>query len=215
MDDVRTTWQLLQRLVPCLLTGKALRERHVAQHAGAFEGVRRNLQHWHELLERERPIFALERMLDESGLRDFWGRQEHGKKRQSNLLELARLFGLYDDDTLAPREAMLNVANLASLGNDLDRYLEGEDKVFLLTVHQAKGLEFDTVFIAGATDRQFPSARSAREGRLDEEHRLFYVAMTRARRRLFITHHRKDGEDRPQTPSRFLASIPEGLRHDL
>jgi ATP-dependent DNA helicase UvrD/PcrA len=215
MDDIQATWQLLQRLVPCLLTGKALRERHVVQLAGAFEGVRRNLQTWHELLERERPIFLLERVLDESGLRDFWGRQQQGKKRQANLLELARLFGLYDDDALAPREAMLNVANIASLGNDLDRYVEGEDKVFLLTVHQAKGLEFDTVFIAGATDRQFPSARSAREGRLDEEHRLFYVAMTRARRRLFITHHRKDGEDRPQTPSRFLGSIPEGLRQDV
>ena len=214
-DDVRTTWQLLQRLVPSLLTGKALRERQVAQLAGAFDGVSRSLQKWRGLLERERPIFVLEKVLDESGLREFWGRQEQGRKRQANLLDLARLFGLYDDGTLAPREAMLNVANIASLGNDLDRHVEGEDKVFLLTVHQAKGLEFDTVFIAGATDRQFPSARSAKEGRLDEEHRLFYVAMTRARRRLFITHHRKDGQDRPQTPSRFLASIPEELRHDL
>ena len=215
MDDVQTTWQLLQRLMPCLLLGKGLRERHVAQLAGAFAEVRESLQRWDALLERERPIFVLERLLDESGLRDFWGRQEQGKKRQANLLELARLFGLYDDGTLSPREAMLNVANIAALGNDLDRYVEGEEKVFLLTVHQAKGLEFDTVFIAGATDRQFPSGRSVKEGRLDEEQRLFYVAMTRARRRLFITHHRRDGQDRPQTPSRFLSSIPEGLRHEL
>jgi DNA helicase-2/ATP-dependent DNA helicase PcrA len=217
MDDVRTTWQLLQRLVPCLLTGKALRERSVAELASGFDGVRRSLQAWHELLERERPGVVLKQILDDSGLRAFWGEQEEGKERQDHLRELEKVFSAkpFDDDALAPREAMLNAANLASLGNDLDRYVEGEDKVFLLTVHQAKGLEFDTVFIAGATDRQFPSARSVREGREDEEHRLFYVAMTRARRRLFITHHRRDGEDRPQTPSRFLASIPEGLRQDI
>ena len=215
MDDVRTTWQLLQRLMPCLLTAKAQRERCVVQFGDAFAGISRRLRRWRGLLERERPIFVLEKILDDSGLRDYWARQEQGKKRQVNLLDLGRLFGLYDDGTLAPREAMLNAANIASLGNEVDRYIEGEEKVFLLTVHQAKGLEFDTVFIAGATDRQFPSARSTREGRLDEEHRLFYVAMTRARRRLFITHHRKDNQNRAQFPSRFLASIPEELRCEL
>ncbi len=213
--DVRATWHLLQRLLPCLLKSRAQRERCVAEYAPAFAGLSASLRQWRQLLERERPVFVLEKVLDGSGLREHWARQPEGKKRLANLMHLARLFGVHDDPSLSPREAMLNVANLAALGNELDRHVEGEEKVFLLTVHQAKGLEFDTVFIAFATDGQFPSARSEREGRLDEEHRLFYVAMTRARRRLFISHHRRDGRDRPQQPSRFLDSIPEGLRFDL
>ncbi len=213
-DDVKATWHLLQRLVPPLLMTRPQRERFVAQYAPAFAGLNDSLRRWRALLDRERPVFVLEKVLDESGLRDYWGRQENGKKRLANLMELARLFGVYDDGTLPPREALLNVVHLAALGNEVDRYVEGEEKVYLLTVHQAKGLEFDTVFIAGATDRQFPSSRSEKEGHLDEEHRLFYVAMTRARRRLFISHHLCD-HDKPQQPSRFLASIPEHLRRSL
>ena len=81
----------------------------------------------------------------------------------------------------------------------------------MLTVHQAKGLEFDALFIAGATDNEFPSWRSQREGRLEEEHRLFYVAMTRARQRLFVSHHRSDGRGRKQKSSRYLDFIPGDL----
>jgi DNA helicase-2/ATP-dependent DNA helicase PcrA len=212
-DDVKTTWHLLQRLIVPLLTTRPQRERFVAEYAPAFAGLNESLRRWRTLLDVDRPVFLLEKMLDESGLRDYWGRQENGKKRLANLMELARLFGIYDDGTLAPREAMLNVVHLAALGNEVDRYVEGEERVYLLTVHQAKGLEFDTVFIAGATDRQFPSSRSEKEGRLDEELRLFYVAMTRARRRLFISHHLRDDRDKPQQPSRFLASIPGHLLH--
>ena len=96
------------------------------------------------------------------------------------MLELAYLFGRYDDPHLPPDEALRSIAHMASLGVEADRYLEMEEKVFVLTVHQAKGLEFDAVFLAGATDNEFPSRRSQQEGRLEEEHRLFYVAMTRA-----------------------------------
>ncbi|MFM8421198.1 MAG: ATP-dependent helicase, partial [Verrucomicrobiota bacterium] len=63
-----------------------------------------------------------------------------------------------------------------------------DERLRLSTVHQAKGLEFDTVFVAGASDDQFPSRRSVREGREPEEHRLFYVAASRAKQRLFFTY---------------------------
>jgi DNA helicase-2/ATP-dependent DNA helicase PcrA len=91
----------------------------------------------------------------------------------------------------------------------MDRYLQAEDRVFVLTVHQAKGLEFDTVFLAGATDEDFPSWHSQQQDdRLAEEHRLFYVAMTRPRRRLIITHTRQDARGRPRAASRFVSLIP-------
>jgi DNA helicase-2/ATP-dependent DNA helicase PcrA len=102
---------------------------------------------------------------------------------------------------------------LAALGQDTDQYAAGEDRVALLTVHQAKGLEFDTVFVAQACEGEFPSQRSVSEGRLDEEHRLFYVAVTRARRRLYCTWSRWRQGGGKLAPSRYLAYLrAEGTR---
>jgi DNA helicase-2/ATP-dependent DNA helicase PcrA len=214
LDDVRTTWQLLQRLVPCLLAGRDRRQRAVAQHAHAFAPLAGRLRAWRELLERERPIFLLNWVIDDAKLREHWGAQNHGTRRVANLHELGRLFGEYDDRSLPPREALLHLVHLAALGSDVDRHVDADDRVFLLTVHQAKGLEFDAVFLAGATDREFPSYRSVQEGRMAEEHRLFYVAMTRARRQLFISYPRRDDRSRPQKPSRFLDALPTALVED-
>ena len=102
-----------------------------------------------------------------------------------------------------------------------DRGGDARGRVQLMTIHAAKGLEFDTVFIAGADDGSIPHARSLAddEANLEEERRLFYVAATRARRRLFITcpgmRRRRVGGGRPEEhatePSRFLQEIPADL----
>jgi DNA helicase II / ATP-dependent DNA helicase PcrA len=215
MADVRATWLLLQRLLPALLSTRPARQEATARFSGAFRLLARRVEKWRRLAEKERPIFTLNRLLDESGLLEHWRKQDGGTRRVGRLHELAQLFGQYDDLSLPPREALLNLTHLAALGNEMDRYLESEDKVLLLTAHQAKGLEFDTVFIAGATDRQFPSSRSVREGRVSEEHRLFYVAMTRARSRLIISYHEENGEGKRQGPSRFLDLLPPEACQDL
>ena len=86
------------------------------------------------------------------------------------------------------------------------------DAVQLMTLHSAKGLEFDTVFLAGMEEGLFPHSRSADDpARLEEERRLCYVGMTRARRTLCLTHaesRRLHGEVLPAIPSRFIAEIP-------
>lgn len=215
MDDVKATAELLRRLWPDLRQGQAARQRVTARFASAFRPVAKRLEEWGQLVERERPMFALNVLLDETGLRAYWGQQDQGAKRLSRLYELGQLFGERDDGRLSPREALANLVHLAALGNEMDRYLESENKVLLLTAHQAKGLEFDTVFIAGATDRQFPSLRSVREGRLSEEHRLFYVAMTRARCRLIISYHTFNGDGKRQEASRFLNVLPSEVCQEL
>lgn len=86
-----------------------------------------------------------------------------------------------------------------------------EDAVQLMTVHAAKGLEFPVVFIVGAEQGIFPHERSISEGNKEEERRLFYVAVTRAKQRLFITHsmiRQRYGDIIRQVPSEFLKSIP-------
>jgi superfamily I DNA/RNA helicase len=91
-------------------------------------------------------------------------------------------------------------------------------RLSLMTVHAAKGLEFDVVFVVGMEEGIFPDRRCMEEGQLEEERRLAYVAITRAERRLYLSHarrrrslHRVAENDR----SRFLDEIPEELIHSL
>ncbi len=89
-----------------------------------------------------------------------------------------------------------------------------EGVVTLMTLHNAKGLEYPIVFIAGCEDGVFPHSRAIEEGALEEERRLFYVGITRAMRQLYLTHTRKRavfGAPTPGRPSRFLAEIPGDL----
>ena len=101
-----------------------------------------------------------------------------------------------------------------SLDRDKDDTEEARDVVPLITMHSCKGLEFPHVYIAGVEDGLIPHSRSKVEGTLDEERRLFYVAITRAQASLSMSHceHRKKyGEQIPCHPSPFLKEIPEEL----
>lgn len=91
-----------------------------------------------------------------------------------------------------------------------------EDKVNLMTIHSAKGLEFPVCFIVGAEDHLIPHEKSMEETGIEEERRLMYVAMTRAKRYLIISMARQRkrlGKDYPSLPSRFLFEIPKDLLH--
>lgn len=137
-------------------------------------------------------------------------------------------------------EAQSHIDNLQELGNvieqkeklvegplDLESFLEevglltDDDKtkdikesVTLMTLHNSKGLEFDTVFICGMENGLFPSFQSIEEGNVEEERRLAYVGMTRAMKKLILTFVRKRrvwGKDQYNPPSCFLSEIPEEL----
>ena len=204
MDDVVTTVELLDRLMANLRDGAAVRRDAVKQNGSKFQSLARRIAHWRERMEVERPHELLKRILDESGLLNHYNEEDDAQKRLANLAELVRIAARNDPAHLPPREAFLQILNMASLGNDVERQADEEDRVLILTVHQAKGLEFDTVFVANATDDEFPSRRSQREGRQTEEHRLFYVALSRARKRLFISWPRVNQWNYKQLPSRFI-----------
>jgi DNA helicase-2/ATP-dependent DNA helicase PcrA len=103
----------------------------------------------------------------------------------------------------------------ASLVADLDSLDPDADGITLMTLHNAKGLEFPIVFITGLEDGLFPLARAYDDPpMLAEERRLFYVGITRAERKLYLTHarsRRRNGETMPSIPSSFLATIPAAL----
>lgn len=114
-------------------------------------------------------------------------------------------------ETLSPLAAFLTHAALESGDNQAQA---GQDAVQLMTVHAAKGLEFDCVFVTGLEEGLFPSERSLSdyEG-LEEERRLMYVAITRARKRLYLSHSQTrllHGQTRYNVKSRFFDELPEG-----
>ena len=146
-------------------------------------------------------------ILDESGYTAMLqaDRSAESAGRLENLAELTR--AMEDYETLG---AFLEHVSLV-MDNDADAQAE---KVTIMTIHAAKGLEFDTVFLAGWEEGVFPSQRALDEGgnaSLEEERRLAYVAITRARRKCFIFHaanRRIYGQWTSSIPSRFVAELP-------
>jgi DNA helicase-2/ATP-dependent DNA helicase PcrA len=101
-----------------------------------------------------------------------------------------------------------------------DRHVDPDSEAIkLTTVHQAKGLEYDVVFVIGLADGQFPGRRSVEAGDVEEERRLFYVAVTRARNELYLSYPKIASRPGPggmvNTPSRFLLELSPGLYQEL
>jgi len=208
IGDVLATEQLLARLIVPLREHALQRREAVISHGGHFAVLAKQLAEWRSMAATRRPQETLGEILATSGLVEWYRKQDSGELRVQNLVDLCAMFERYDDPSLPPDLSTEAVLEISSLGNDADRYLQKEDRVLLLTVHQAKGLEFPTVILAAATDNEFPAWLAQKEGRLTEEHRLFYVGASRARRRLIFTWHRQNGFGRPQEPSRYLRKLP-------
>ena len=164
--------------------------------------------HWRELSEQITPSELLRTVIAESGYEDMLQKDRSAESagRLENLTELARALEEYD--TLG------DFLEHVSLVMDNERANEGE-KVTIMTMHAAKGLEFDHVFLPGWEEGVFPSQRAIDEGglaSLEEERRLAYVAITRAKRRCSIFHaanRRIYGQWTSSIPSRFIEELPE------
>lgn len=167
-------------------------------------------------VEKDKPADVLRFVIERSGLKDHLEKgSDDDMERLLNIEELVSLASKYD--SLPPQEGMEKLLEEASLSSDekeIDDVKTGAVK--LLTVHSAKGLEFDSVFVAGLEEGLFPIVRdgktSAEES--EEERRLFYVAVTRARKRLFLSwaHSRMIyGSREINSPSSFLLDIESHL----
>jgi DNA helicase II / ATP-dependent DNA helicase PcrA len=156
----------------------------------------------------------LDAVLEDSGYRAMLADgSEEGEERWANLLELRSVTTRYDD--LTPDDALDRFLEETALVADQDSYEVGADAVTLITLHAAKGLEFPVVFIGGLEEGVFPHSRSLDdEKQLEEERRLAYVGITRAKRRLFLSHAARRatwGQGGLSVPSRFLFEIPAEL----
>ena len=191
------------------LTGKA------GQTVGAFIRLVENLRQ--ETAKLPLPEI-IEHVIEQSGLAQHYRVEKEGQERLENLDELINAAATFVDDEGAIGEggALASFLAHASLEAGEHQAGEGQEAVQLMSVHAAKGLEFDVVFITGLEQGLFPHENSVNQGRegLEEERRLMYVAVTRARRRLYVSCAQTrmlHGQTRYCVPSSFLEEIPEQL----
>jgi DNA helicase II / ATP-dependent DNA helicase PcrA len=194
--------------------------------------ARNALMAFHALIDalaeetRELPLKdKIDHVLMRSGLRAHYAAESKGSldSRTDNLDELVSVASRFvqrdDDEEAAALSELVAFLAYASLEAGEGQTQSGEDGVQLMTLHSAKGLEFPLVFLAGLEEGLFPNAKSAEEvGRLEEERRLAYVGITRARQKLVLSYaeaRRIHGMDMYGIPSRFLREIPAALLNEV
>jgi DNA helicase II / ATP-dependent DNA helicase PcrA len=153
--------------------------------------------------------------IEESGIQKMYAdKTEEARERLGNVRELVNLAAKYENETPPLGiEKILEEAALQSEQDQLDMEKE-RNGISLMTVHSAKGLEFDAVFIVGLEQGLFPSLRNDADRDPEEERRLFYVALTRARKHLFLSYaaeRSKYGTRENAMPSEFLSDIDARL----
>jgi len=211
LDPVVSPRSLWSRLV------RAVDERLLPARAVAALGAFRDLiATLTDVARRDSVSITIGKVLDQSGylqdLRD--ERSEDAEARIENLMELVSAAREYESRDAEP--SLGGFVDQLSLLSDIDEEQGSRDaRIWLMTLHSAKGLEFPVVFIAGLEDGLFPHSRSREDGEeLEEERRLCYVGMTRARTRLVLTgaaRRRVFGEYQASEPSRFLDEVPSEL----
>jgi DNA helicase-2/ATP-dependent DNA helicase PcrA len=194
----------LSEAAAMLIAGGGLKGRVKEQVDELLRGFAR----WRAMLDKDGHVVTVATMLDESGYTDMWQQDKSPEApgRLENLKELVR--------ALADFETLAGFLDHVSLVMENDENAEG-DRVSLMTLHGAKGLEFDTVFLPGWEEGLFPNQRALDEGgvkSLEEERRLAYVGLTRARHRAIVSHaanRRIYANWQSSIPSRFIEELPD------
>jgi len=197
----------------------------LAQRGGLATGAKKCVLAFRELIEglREKaktaaPSEVAEEVLARSGYARMLDEDDSAESdaRKQNLQELIGSILDYEAEAVAAGQVgtLSGYLERVTLSSDIDA-MEDAPRVSMMTVHAAKGLEFDTVFITGMEDEIFPfkGPDPKRNEDIEEERRLAYVAVTRARERLFVTHAARRmifGNTRFGVPSRFLSDFPTG-----
>jgi len=199
-DEGLTLWEAMRKLTE----SDILRSKQ----SQALRGFVQLMEELKELSNRLPPSVLAEEVLKRSGyLMELKGSPD-GEERLGNLRELLGLIAEYERQG---GQGLSGFLERVALLSEADQYRGEAGRVALMTLHASKGLEFDCVFIVGLEEDLLPHGRSVAEGMLEEERRLLYVGMTRARRRLYLSlaHQRTlYGSLMMGGPSRFISELP-------
>ena len=182
--------------------------RGAKEKVASFRGILAEIA---QVAREKKPSETIRFVLSKSGMGDVFKRGgEDEKERLENVKELVTLATKYD--RLPQGEGIPKLLEDAALASDQDELEKKNDAVRLMTVHASKGLEFSYVFITGLEDGLFPHERNDEAADDEEERRLFYVALTRARKKIFLSYAAVRtifGAQRMSVPSEFITDISE------
>lgn len=211
LDDVKATAYLLvyairNNIQPTTLERIAL----MGNHLKSFKYISEKLNDLIKASNDMRPYEIIDYILENFPLENVYGKEERISKVQ-RINDFKEFLELFDKEEKCNKDTLIEVVNLTALSNgEIEELMikrTGKDRIPIITVHQAKGLEFDYVFLAGLEEGTFPSYMSVKNNYLKEEERLFYVAMTRAKKKLYLSSCSKSKWGRDSYESRFINKI--------
>lgn len=213
IDDIIATGELLVRAINEKIKETSMeRMALMSKHLKAFTAISKKLNELFKIAESKRPYELVACVMNGFNIKSMYAGDEN-KEKLNRLRDLYALFRDLDDKSKGNRDALLDIIRITGLSNgELESLIINRTKkprIPIITVHQAKGLEFDTVFLAGIQNNTFPSYMAIKEGNLAEEKRVFYVAITRAKKRLVITYNSQGKYGHRNEISEFINYIPK------
>ena len=204
----------MQEVAAARLAGEDCPITITKKAATSFADFAVTLEKLIELSKRDKIVDLVDRVVEDTGFRNFiQNSDDNPQERWENIMELRAAAQEFNAE--APPDGLATLLERLSLVADVDNYEDADDSITLITLHQAKGLEFPVVFMVGMEEGLLPHSRSLDdEDQLEEERRLCYVGMTRAEKRLYLTRaFRRSifGATRAGEGSRFLRDIPAEL----
>ncbi len=207
-DDVAATIDLLLKLGQILKKNIKEREKFFKEYANKFLALALKMENWKKTVRDVRPDKAVEFIFTDSGLKKYYEENDQTGEKIKNVEKLLNFLKYYDDFEKDSENALKELVGRFALAKNLDFLGLESGKTPIITVHQAKGLEFDYVFIIGMNEFKFPAYKSD----LEEEKRLFYVALTRAKKHIYLSYsdnYLSSYGPRQQARSRFIDSLEQ------
>ncbi len=217
MDDIIATGKLLvYAMKENILPTKAQRMAFVNKYRDIFANIAASMDTLRSKWTTSKPTEILTYIMKDMGIVEHYQKKVKedptGERRLTSIRELYRIMKELEAEHphYVGRDGVKEILETSALhsGEGMFRR-KGDNRIPIITVHQAKGSEFEHVFIASAHDGGLPFYFAVRDGKLEEEKRIFYVALTRAKKHLTITYAKVNTKGYFQQPSRFLSSISE------
>ena len=210
LDDVKATAYLLVYAISEKIRKTSFeRIGLIGKHIKSFKEVSININKLIEESYNKRPYEIIDYILSNFNFQNKYGDKKEEKFNRIN--DFKEFLKIFDDKEKSSRDSLIDVVSLTSLSNgEIEELMierTGKERIPIITVHQAKGLEFDYVFLAGLEEKVFPSYQAINKKDLTEEKRLFYVAITRAKKKLYLTNSKINKWGRPTETSRFIKDI--------
>lgn len=209
-DDILATAEILMYAVNHhLRPERDARRACISPYVSLFMPLARIVQDISRMSWEQNPDALIGQVISQFNMDEYF--TQHGKTQErQHLEELKRCAEAYPDYGGPPQDVLQEYLAMTALdAGDEILWQSGQAGIPIATVHQAKGMEFDFVFMAGMADENFPASGALKAGMLMEEKRLFYVAITRARKRLFLSWNIQSSRFGDGRASRFIANLPK------